>query len=84
MLTVNPGFVHTEGFPNRDVLPGWMRPLVVEADDVAEHVLRALERGRRETFVPGWYRVAAIAQAVAPGAVAALLSRARYRTIRDR
>lgn len=82
VLTVNPGFVHTEGFPNRDVLPSPLRRLVIDADDVAEHVLRALVRGRIETYVPWWYRLAAIGQAVAPGATARLLGRARYRTIR--
>jgi uncharacterized protein len=83
VLTVNPGFAHTEGFPNRDVLRGRvLRRLVVDADDVAAHVLRSLERGRIETYVPWWYRLAALGQALAPGAAARLLGRARYRTIR--
>lgn len=82
VLTVNPGFVHTEGFPNRDVLRGpLLRRLVIDADDVADHILRSLERGRIETYVPRWYRLAALGQALAPGPTVRLLGRARYRTI---
>ena len=69
--TVNPGFVETEGFPQATTLrPAFLRRMVVEPDDVARHVLRAVDRDRREIFVPRWYRAAAIAQAVAPGLVA--------------
>jgi uncharacterized protein len=75
VLTVNPGFVHTEGFPNRDRLPGPLRRLVIGPDDVALHVLRALGRGRTETVVPGWYRIGAVAQAALPGVTARLLGR---------
>jgi uncharacterized protein len=85
VLTVNPGLVHTEGFPNREVIPSALaRRLVIDADVVADHVLRSLARGRTETFVPWWYRLAAIGQVLAPGATASLLGRARYRTIRQR
>jgi NAD(P)-dependent dehydrogenase (short-subunit alcohol dehydrogenase family) len=78
--TVNPGFIHTPGFPNRDVLRNpLLRRLVVGPERVAEQVLSALEHDRTETFVPGWYRVAAIVQALAPGPLARLLARAGYR-----
>jgi uncharacterized protein len=74
--TVNPGFVETEGFPQATTLrPSFLRRLVVEPDDVARHVLSALDRDRREIFVPRWYRAAAIAQAVAPGLVARAAAR---------
>jgi len=74
--TVNPGFVETEGFPQRAILRNpVLRRLVVGPDRVAEHVLSVLERDRAETFVPGWYRAAAIAQAFAPGLLARLLAR---------
>jgi len=43
---------------------------------VARHVLRVIKRDKRETFVPRWYRVGAVAQALAPGLVARLLFRA--------
>jgi uncharacterized protein len=77
--TINPGFVHTPGFPNRDrfrLRP--LRRLVAEPDAVAQAVVRALERDRTEQFVPWWYRPAAVAQAVAPG----LLSRGAQRFLR--
>jgi short-subunit dehydrogenase len=78
--TVNPGFVETEGFPQRTVLASpLLRRAVIEPEDVARHVLRALERDRSETFVPGWYRAAALAQALAPGLMSRILSRAEYR-----
>jgi short-subunit dehydrogenase len=78
--TVNPGFVETEGFPQRTVLRNpALRRAVVGPEDVARHVVRVLDRNRRETFVPGWYRIAPIAQALAPSLVARVLARAGSR-----
>jgi NAD(P)-dependent dehydrogenase (short-subunit alcohol dehydrogenase family) len=77
--TINPGFVHTEGFPNRNRFPRPLRRLVLEPRDVAERVVGAIERDRVETFVPWWYRPAAIVQALAPGALVRVLAR-RYRS----
>jgi short-subunit dehydrogenase len=78
--TVNPGFVETEGFPQASVLrSALLRRAVVGPDHIARHVLRTIDRDRRETFVPRWYRVAAIAQAIAPGLVARLSSWSGYR-----
>jgi short-subunit dehydrogenase len=69
--TVNPGFVETEGFPQATVLrSALLRRLVVGPEHVARHVMRVLEKDKVETFVPAWYRLAAIAQGVAPGLVA--------------
>jgi short-subunit dehydrogenase len=68
--TINPGFVETEGFPQASVLRNpLLRRLVIAPEDVARQVVRAVERDRRETFIPGWYRLAALAQAAAPGLV---------------
>jgi NAD(P)-dependent dehydrogenase (short-subunit alcohol dehydrogenase family) len=76
--TVCPGFVETEGFPQRAVLRNpLLRRLVVGPERVAEHVLDVLERDRGETYVPGLYRIAPLAQALAPGLVARLLARPR-------
>jgi short-subunit dehydrogenase len=76
--TVNPGFVETEGFPQATVLrSALLRRAVVGPERVAQHVLRVLDRDRRETFVPAWYRVAALAQAVAPGLLTRLRARLR-------
>jgi uncharacterized protein len=78
--TVNPGFVETEGFPQRTVLRSALfRRVVIGPDDVARHVLRVLDRNRRETFVPSWYRAAALVQAFAPGLVSRFASRSGYR-----
>ncbi len=66
--TINPGFVHTPGFPNRNRFRARpLRRLVAEPEAVAEAVVRALEWRRTEQFVPWWYRPAGIAQAAAPG-----------------
>jgi uncharacterized protein len=66
--TINPGFVHTEGFPQDWLLRGRFGRVVVGPELVADRIVRAIERGRPEIFVPRWYRVAALAQAIAPGA----------------
>jgi len=69
--TVLPGFVETEGFPQRSRFSNrFVRGLVVDPRLVAERILKALERDQNEVFVPGWYRVAPLAQALAPGLVA--------------
>jgi uncharacterized protein len=66
--TVNPGFVHTEGFPQDWLLRGRFGRVVIGPDVVADRIVSAIERGRTEIFVPRWYRAAALAQAIAPGA----------------
>jgi short-subunit dehydrogenase len=78
--TVSPGFVETEGFPQAAILQSsLLRRLVVGPDHVARQVVRAIDRDRRETFVPHWYRLVAVAQVLAPGVVARLSSRSAYR-----
>jgi len=78
--TVNPGFVETPGFPQRDFLqmPVFGR-LVARPERVADHVARVLRRNRRESIVPGWYRIAPISQTLLPGVVHRIVSRVRYR-----
>jgi uncharacterized protein len=80
--TVNPGLVETPGFPQRGRLRSRLLVrAVVEPEYVARRIVRAVERDRPEIFVPGWYRVAAVAQATAPGLVSRVLSRrARQRS----
>ncbi|HLM36905.1 MAG TPA: SDR family oxidoreductase [Gaiellaceae bacterium] len=74
--TVLPGFVETEGFPQRNHFRNrFIRALIVEPELVAERILRAVGRNRKELFVPRWYRAAPVAQALAPGLVARLGSR---------
>jgi short-subunit dehydrogenase len=83
--TINPGFVETEGFPQRAVLVNpLLRRAVIGPDEVARHVLRALDRNKREIFVPRWYRVFALAQALAPSLVARASRRSSYRRAQRR
>jgi short-subunit dehydrogenase len=79
--TVNPGFVETEGFPQRAVLHNpVLRHAVIGPEAVARHVIGVLDQNRRETFVPGWYRIAMLAQALAPSLVARAVARGRHST----
>jgi short-subunit dehydrogenase len=73
--TINPGFVESEGFPQRGKIPRWLTPLVIDPPDVAAHVMRALDHDRRETFVPAIYRIVPIVQMLAPGLVARVQAR---------
>ena len=72
--TVNPGFVETEGFPQSH-LPGPVRRTVLAPDAIARHIVKLLDRGPTETTIPRWYRIGAVAQALAPTFVARVLSR---------
>jgi NAD(P)-dependent dehydrogenase (short-subunit alcohol dehydrogenase family) len=76
--TVNPGLVETPGFPQRGTLGSrLLERAVVDPEYVARRIVRAVERDRREIFVPGWYRVPALAQWIAPGVFSRLLARRR-------
>jgi short-subunit dehydrogenase len=68
--TVLPGFVETEGFPQRTVFPRLVHPMIAEPEDVARAVLQAIDRNKREVYVPRYYRLATLSQALFPGAVA--------------
>ena len=77
---VNPGPVPTPGFPQERAQAGRLtRHLVVQADDVARAVLRAIEHDRRETFIPWPFRIAAAAQGLAPGTLSRAAARYRRR-----
>lgn len=78
--TVCPGPVETEGFPQQRLLETrWGGRLVIQPERVADAILRAVERGRPETFVPHGFRVAAAAAGVAPGTLTRLAIRRRAR-----
>jgi short-subunit dehydrogenase len=77
--TILPGFVDTEGFPQRSVFPRLMHPLIAEPEDVAKAVLHALDRDKREVYVPWYYRFATLAQALFPGPVAHTAASGRLR-----
>jgi short-subunit dehydrogenase len=68
--TILPGFVETPGFPQRSRFSNRLvRSIVAEPELVADRIVTAVERDRAELFVPRYYRVAAFAQLLAPGAV---------------
>jgi short-subunit dehydrogenase len=75
--TVMPGFVETEGFPQRAKLQSRMLTrYVIEADDVARAVVTAVEKGKSEVTVPWFpYRLATIGQALVPGIFSRLVTR---------
>lgn len=65
---VNPGPVPTPSFPQERTLARRIgRRLVVSPEHVADRIVRAVERDRREIVVPRVLRLAGIAQATAPG-----------------
>jgi short-subunit dehydrogenase len=68
--TVLPGFVETEGFPQRSVFPKAVHPVIVEPEDVARAILKAVDRNKREVFVPRLYRIGMLSQALFPGIIA--------------
>lgn len=79
--TVNPGFVHTEGFPNEQILKSaFFRRVVIGPERVADHIATVVRRDRRETFVPFWYRTFAILQGLMPSLVSRISSRSGYRS----
>lgn len=67
--TIMPGFVETEGFPQRATLRSrFLRRWVIEADEVARKIVDAVEKGKAEVTVPWFpYRFISIAQVLAPG-----------------
>jgi NAD(P)-dependent dehydrogenase (short-subunit alcohol dehydrogenase family) len=70
VLTVNPGYVETPGFPQRSRHGALGRRLVVDPPLVVERILDGLKHDRREIFVPRWYRPAMWIQAALPGTIA--------------
>jgi uncharacterized protein len=77
--TINPGFVETETFPQGHLRSALLRRAVVGPDAVAAAVMRAVDKNRREVYVPRWYRVPAIAQALVPGVFARIGGSSGYR-----
>lgn len=77
VLTVLPGYVQTEGFPQRSLLEHrLLRHIVVQPGKVAETIVKAIERGGREVVVPWFpYRPASLMYGVAPSFVSRLSSR---------
>ena len=78
--TVMPGFVETEGFPQRTALRSpLLRRFIIDADRVAESIADAVEKGKGEVTVPWFpYRFIAMAQVLVPGIFALFAGRAGY------
>jgi short-subunit dehydrogenase len=79
MHGVFPGLVHTEGFPQRGRYGALVDRLIVEPEDVARAILRAVDEGRREVYVPWWYRLPAGLRRLAPGTLVRAAAGARSR-----
>jgi uncharacterized protein len=79
--SVLPGFVETEGFPQKGVLKSrLLGRFVIQPPRVAEAVLRAVEKGKREVTVPWFpYRPISVVQAIAPGLIARFSGMSDYR-----
>ena len=80
--SIMPGFVETEGFPQRGVLKSrLMLRFVIDSEDVAEAVVKAIEKDRAEVVLPWFpYRLVGLAQALVPGVVARFVGMSDYRT----
>ena len=74
VLTVKPGYVETEGFPQRSRMGPIGRRFVVDPPFVADRIVKALERGRSEVTIPRWYWFGSAAQALAPGLLSRFVS----------
>jgi hypothetical protein len=73
--TVNPGPVETPGFPQRMLLERRvLRHVVLTPEEVADSIVRAIERNRSEVVLPRYLRVAGAAQALAPASLARLVN----------
>ncbi len=79
--TLLPGFVETEGFKPRTTLKSsLMRRFVIDSEDVANAIVEAVEKAKREITIPWFpYRFASMFQALFPGLLARLVGRYGYR-----
>jgi short-subunit dehydrogenase len=73
---VLPGFVATEGFPQRELRErAATRWLVTKPENVAEAILDAGPGGKAERFVPRGYWIASALRILAPGLLRRMLAR---------
>lgn len=78
VCVVNPGFTHTEGFPqDRYLRLPLLRRLVLTPEKVAAAIVDVARSGQRERTVPRWYRGVVVTRHVAPPLVWALGGRLR-------
>jgi len=81
--TVKPGFVETEGFPQK-WLPRSVQRVVLEPGDIARHVMRVLDQGKGETTVPWYYGPLGVLQSSVPVLFVRVLSGTRSRSTMHR
>ncbi|MBV8065390.1 MAG: SDR family oxidoreductase [Actinobacteria bacterium] len=72
VITVKPGFVETEGFP-QSWLPGPLQRIVIGPKEVADRVIASLDGGRAEFSVPLYYGLLGRLQAFIPNTFALAL-----------
>jgi len=79
--SVLPGFVETEGFPQKGVLKSrLLGRFVIQPAEVADAIVRAVEKNKGEVVVPWFpYRLIGIVQAVAPSVIARFSGMSDYR-----
>jgi hypothetical protein len=80
--TINPGYVETEGFPQRG-RHGALDRIVVDPPLVVARLLDAVDKDKREIVVPRWYRPPTWVQALFPGLVANARARTSRRSARS-
>jgi uncharacterized protein len=80
--SVLPGFVETETFPQKGVLKSrLLAAFVIQPPRVAEAVVKAVEKNKREVVVPWFpYRLFGIVQTLVPGVIARFAGMSEYRT----
>jgi short-subunit dehydrogenase len=68
MALVQPGYVSTEGFPQRELLARpWTRWMVSTEDKVAEAIVDVWRNRRPEAYLPKPYGLVPVARVLLPG-----------------
>ena len=71
VLTVLPGFIETEGFPQKTALQSkFFRGQVKTPEQLVDKIADAIASGRKQLTYPAFYRVFGVIQAVAPSLLA--------------
>lgn len=80
VLTVLPGFIETEGFPQKTALQStFFRGQVKTPEELVERIVKAIDSRRAQLTYPAFYRIFGILQAVAPSLLSRL-GRSGYRS----
>lgn len=72
---LNPGFVRTEGFPQKELMRSPLRRLVAGPETVADAIMGQARSGAAERTVPRWYRPVVVLRHLAPPVVRAATAR---------